>query len=102
MRLTPGSFLGGYQIVEQIGRGAMSTVYRAHQVALDRDVALKVLDPSDDPRSLERFRDEAVRVARLRHPNILPIFDFGHQDEVAYIAMDLADGGSLADRIGSP
>ncbi|HEX6513253.1 MAG TPA: serine/threonine-protein kinase [Chloroflexota bacterium] len=102
MNLPPGHTLGGFCIIEKIGRGAMGTVYRARQLALERDVALKVLDSSEDEAAFKRFRDEAVHVAQLKHPNILPVFDFGRQDDVTYIAMELADGGTLAARIGQP
>ncbi len=102
MSLAPGYTLGGFEIVEQMGRGAMSVVYRARQLALERDVALKVLDVSDAPGAFERFRVEAIQVAQLKHPSILPVFDFGRQDELAYIAMQLADGGTLAARLGQP
>ncbi|HVA25198.1 MAG TPA: serine/threonine-protein kinase [Chloroflexota bacterium] len=102
MNLPAGHKLGGFQIVAKIGRGAMGTVYRARQVALERDVALKVLDTQEDPAAFERFRREAIQVANLKHPNILPVFDFGQHDDVTYIAMELADGGTLAAQIGQP
>jgi len=103
VKLAAGQALGGFEITEQIGRGAMGTVYRARQVALERDVALKVIELSDeDPDAFERFRREAIQVANLRHPNILPVYDFGQQDDVTFIAMQLADGGTLAARVGRP
>ena len=101
MNLASGQQLGGFQIVDKIGQGAMGSVYRARQLALERDVALKVLD-TPDAQAYERFRREAIQVASLKHPNILPVFDFGLQDDVTYIAMELADGGTLAARIGQP
>jgi eukaryotic-like serine/threonine-protein kinase len=101
MSLPGGHKLGGFQIIDKVGQGAMGTVYRARQVALERDVALKVLD-TPDAGAFERFRREAIQVASLKHPNILPVFDFGHQDDVTYIAMELADGGTLASQIGQP
>ncbi|HLY65140.1 MAG TPA: serine/threonine-protein kinase, partial [Chloroflexota bacterium] len=102
MDLPAGHTLGGFRIVEQIGKGASGTVYRARQIALQRDVALKVLHASHEPKALARFRAEAIRVAQLKHPSILPVYDFGQQDEVAFIAMQLADGGTLAARIRGP
>ena len=103
MKLPAGHALGGFEIIDQIGRGAMGTVYRARQVALEREVALKVLDRSDDdPAAFERFRREAIQVAKLQHPNILPVFDFGQHEDITYIAMELADGGTLAAQIGQP
>ena len=78
MSLPAGHTLGGFQIVEQIGRGARGTVYRARQTTLERDVALKVLDIADDTGALARFRDEAIRVAQLKHPNIVSGYDIDH------------------------
>ncbi|HLG70277.1 MAG TPA: serine/threonine-protein kinase [Chloroflexota bacterium] len=101
MRLPAGQQLGGFEILQQIGRGAMGTVYRARQLALEREVALKVLD-AHDAEAFTRFREEAIRVGQLSHPNILPVYDFGHEDDLAYIAMALAAGGTLATQIGLP
>ncbi len=104
MQLAPGTELGPYRIVEQVGRGGMATVYKAFQAALSRYVAVKVLPAHLATQSNfeERFRDEAVRVAALRHPNIPAIFDYGTADGVTYIASDFVDGGTLADQLGRP
>ncbi len=74
-----GTTLGQYALRERIGSGGMATVYRAVQPALNRDVAVKVLPLrlSSDATFVERFKQEAVAIARLRHPNILAVFDFG-------------------------
>src|SRR2546430_11710720 len=82
----------------------MATVYKAYHPALDRHVAIKVLPAyfAHDPDFTERFRREARAVARLDHPNILPIYDFGDQDHVSYIVMSLVSGGTLKDRVGLP
>ena len=82
----------------------MATVYRAHHAALDRDVAIKVVWPSlaEAPGFLERFQREARAVSRLRHPNILNVYDFGRQTGVTYMVTELLPGGSLADRLGRP
>jgi len=83
MNLHPliGKRLDGYQIVDHIGSGGMAAVYRAYQESLNRDVAIKVLAPhlSGDPEFRERFVREARAVAKLRHPHILPVFDFGEE-----------------------
>ena len=72
-----GQNLGKYQVIDEIGRGGMGTVYRAYDVDLRRHVALKILLPHlvNDGRFLERFRREAVTVANLKHPNIVTVHD---------------------------
>jgi putative two-component system response regulator len=104
MKVQDGASLGAYRLVERIGRGGMATVYRAYHPALDRYVAIKVLPDffADDPQYRERFQQEARSVARLKHPNILEIFDFGYEDGLAYLVLELVEGGTLADRIGTP
>ena len=101
MPLTPGARLGSYEIVTPLGAGGMGEVYRAHDLKLGRDVALKVLPPSlaDDQTALARFDREARSVAQLSHPNILGIFDFGHEGAMAYAVMELLDGETLRARI---
>lgn len=99
-----GLSIGQYRVLELIGRGGMATVYRAHQAALDRHVAVKVLPPylASDPDFSERFRREARAIARLEHPNILSVHDFGEHEGVSFIVMPLVTGGSLKQRMGSP
>ncbi|HEX9526466.1 MAG TPA: serine/threonine-protein kinase, partial [Streptosporangiaceae bacterium] len=99
-----GSTLGAYRLMERIGRGGMASVYRAYHDALDRLVAVKVLPEffAEDAIYRERFQHEAWSVARLRHPNILQVFDFGSEDGVPFIVMELVEGGTLADRLGAP
>ncbi|MFO7170440.1 MAG: serine/threonine-protein kinase, partial [Chloroflexota bacterium] len=94
-----GRMLGRYRVLELIGRGGMAAVYRAHDTALKRDVALKILYPqySGDEGIVERFQREAVVAARLDHPNIVPIYDVGEADGLTYIAMRLLGTRSLAD-----
>ena len=90
-----GRTLGQYQIIEQIGKGGMATVYRAYQPSLNRYIALKVLSPihaREEPDFNERFRREAESIANLRHPNILPVYDFGHEQDYSYIAMAYVEG----------
>ncbi|MEM7344349.1 MAG: protein kinase, partial [Chloroflexota bacterium] len=84
-----GQTLGQYQIIEQIGRGGMATVYKAYQPSLERHVALKVLPPyhAARPGFSERFQREARAIATLNHPNILPAYDFGQTKDYSFIAM---------------
>jgi serine/threonine protein kinase len=96
--------LGRYRIVGELGRGAMGTVYRAHDPLIDREVAIKTLHP-DLPEEViaevrERFLREAKSAGRLNHPNIVTIFDVGEQDGVAYMAMELLEGRSLQQILG--
>ena len=93
MKLQDGATLGSYKIIGRIGRGGMSTVYRAYHQALPDFFA-------DDPLYRERFQQEARSVARLKHPNILEIYDFGYEDDLAYLVLELVEGGTLADRLG--
>jgi len=104
MTVGPGSQLGAYQIVEEVGRGGMGTVYRAKQPALERDVAVKVLPDqlAAEPGFRDRFRQEAVVVARLRHPNIVAVHDFGEQDGVSYLVTEFIEGTTLDGVMGAP
>ncbi|MGH9144882.1 MAG: serine/threonine-protein kinase [Vicinamibacterales bacterium] len=89
--------IGRYQVIERIGRGAMGVVYRAHDNAMGRDVALKVLtaDLEDDPDIRTRFHREAEAAARLSHPNIITIFDVGEDVDRFFIVMELLRGATL-------
>ena len=82
MPLTPGTRLGPYEIVSQLGQGGMGIVFRARDTKLERDVAVKVLprNLAEDPDALSRFEREAKAVAALSHPNILAIHDFGREE----------------------
>jgi serine/threonine protein kinase len=98
----PGSSLGRYRVIEQIGQGGMATVFRAHDPNLDRDVAIKVL-PSyhmDDPTIVERFAQEARTAAGLSHANILQICDFGEDKGFTYIVTELVTGGTFQNKLG--
>lgn len=90
-----------YEILEQIGAGGMGVVFRAHQAALHRFVALKMVRAIDatNPELLARFRSEARVVASLRHPHIVQVFDCGEHEGLPYLAMELVEGGTLADRL---
>ncbi len=92
-----GATLAGYRIERRLGRGGMSVVYLARDLALDRNVALKVLAPelSDDPRFRERFRLESRLAASIDHPNVIPIYESGEADGQFYIAMRYVEGADL-------
>ncbi len=97
-----GQSIGQYQITEQIGQGGMATVYKAYQPGLDRYVAFKVLPEYylHDGTFLARFQREAKVIAKLSHPNILPIYDFGQVGNLTYIVMQYIDGGTLRSVMG--
>jgi eukaryotic-like serine/threonine-protein kinase len=101
MSLGPGTRLGPYEIVAPIGAGGMGEVYRARDMKLARDVAVKVLPAafSSDPERLARFAREAQVLASLNHPNIAAIYHVEEVDGTSALVMELVDGESLADRI---
>jgi serine/threonine-protein kinase len=90
--------IAGYRLLERLGGGAMGTVYKARQLSLDRDVAIKVLSPelASDPLYVERFLREAKAVARLNHPNIISGIDVGEAAGVKYFVMEFVDGTTVA------
>ena len=92
--LTTGQKLGAYVVDVLLGQGGMAEVYRGQHTGLDRRVAIKVLNPAlgDDPTFPLRFQREARTVARLKHPNIVTVYDFGEQGDLAYLVMELASG----------
>lgn len=97
-----GPEVPGYEGLEVLGRGGFATVYRARQVAVGRDVALKVLDgASTDPRSIELFTRECTAVGSLSwHPHVVPVYDAGRTPAgLAYLSMELFPDGSLGDRL---
>ena len=98
-----GTKLGHYEILDRLGAGGMGGVYRARDMTLDRDVAIKVLpeDFAEDAERLARFEREAKVLASLNHTNIATVFGFDESDGVRFIAMELVDGDGLADRIKS-
>jgi serine/threonine-protein kinase len=96
--------IGKYEITGELGRGAMGTVYRGRDPVINRDVALKVLrksalDPEDAPSLLERFKREAQAAGKLNHPNIVAIYEYGEDDDYAFIAMECVPGKSLRDHL---
>lgn len=96
-----GRKLGKYEIRELIGQGGMATVYKGYQPDVDRYVAIKVLPPhpGQDTQFVERFRLEARTIARLQHPHILPMYDYGDEGGILYLATAYIDGGSLSSRL---
>ena len=90
-----------YEVIEEIGRGAMAVVYRAHERQLNRDVAVKVLpfELATGDEGIERFQREARTAAQLEHPHIVPIYRVGRAGRVIYFAMKLLPGESLAARL---
>jgi hypothetical protein len=98
--LKNGQRLGVYVVQEQIGSGGMAEVYRATHATLDREVAVKVLNPTfnSDPTFPLRFLREAKASAKLNHPNIITVYDFDEKGEIAYLVMELATGGTFSDK----
>ena len=98
-----GKTLGKVLITGLIGQGGMATVYRGVQADVERTVAVKVLPPHPGQNDgfFARFRLEAKTIARLQHPHILPLYDYGDQDGILYLVMPYVDGGSLAGRIAA-
>lgn len=97
MTITPGDQLGVYRIIEPLGQGGMATVFKAYHPALDRYVAIKILHPAfkEDKNFIARFEREARIVAKLDHPNIVPVFDFAQHDDMPYLVMRYIEGKTL-------
>ncbi len=96
-----GSHLAHYRIVEKIGEGGMGVVYRAHDEQLERDVAIKVLPAGslEDPDARRRFKQEALVLARINHPNIATLYGAGADKGVDFLVMEFIPGVSLSDRL---
>jgi Protein kinase domain len=94
-------YFGDYELLKVLGEGGMGIVYKAHQLSLNRPVALKMIKasrfPSDD--DVRRFQNEAEAVARLDHPNIVPVFEVGRVEDQHYFTMRLVAGKSLEKRL---
>ncbi len=97
-----GRTLGKYRLVEQLGRGGMAEVYKAHHPSLDRYVAVKVMHSflSEDKDFIARFQREARLVAGMRHPNIVQVHDFDVEAGLSYMVMEFIDGETLKSRLG--
>lgn len=96
-----GQRFGQYELQSIIGRGGMAMVYRARQINLSRDVAVKIIGGQAVGKAdfIARFKREADLIARLEHPHILPIYDYGQEGEFLYLVLRLMEGGSLDRRI---
>ena len=93
-----GTDLGGYRILDRLGNGSMGVVYRALQINLEREVALKILDPKaakKSPLAVASFKREAVAAGRLSHPNLVQVYDVGFERGLHFFAMELVPGGDL-------
>jgi tetratricopeptide (TPR) repeat protein len=101
MSFAPGENVGAYRVVEQLGSGGMATVYKAYHASLDRYVALKVMHPAfkGDANFLARFQREARVVAKLEHPNIIPVYDFSEHKGSPYLVMRFVEGETLKARL---
>ncbi len=98
-----GRTLGHYRILESIGAGGMGVVYRAYDQRLERDVALKVLPPGTlaDASARKRFREEALALSRLNHPNIATVHDFDAQNGMDFLVIEFVAGVTLDARLAS-
>jgi WD40 repeat protein/serine/threonine protein kinase len=102
-----GQSVGRYQILEQLGEGGMATVYKAFDTRLDRDVAVKVIrraafPPEQLDHILKRFEREAKALAKLSHPNIVGIIDYGEYEGSPYLVMEFLPSGTLTQYLGKP
>ena len=99
--LQPGTMFGPYRLIHELGRGGMAVVWKAYHAAMDRHVAIKVMPYQFAQREdfIKRFRQEVRLIARLEHPHILPVYDYGEADELPYLVMRLLEAGTLTDRI---
>ena len=97
----PARWIGDYEVLEELGRGGMGIVYRAHQRRLNRIVALKMVlaGAHASPNELTRFFMEAEMVARLTHPSIVQIHEVGEHQGMPFLALEYVSGGTLADQI---
>jgi eukaryotic-like serine/threonine-protein kinase len=90
---------GRYEVERELGRGGMGRVLLARDAALDRYVAVKLLDAGGDPELRERFLREGRFAAQLSHPNVVAVFDTGEADGRPFVVMEVVEGGSLADEV---
>jgi serine/threonine-protein kinase len=101
MSFNIGDNIGPYKIIEQLGQGGMATVFKAYHASLDRYVALKALHPAfgEDVTFAARFQREARVVARLEHPNIVPVYDYAEHEKRPYLVMKFIEGDTLKARL---
>jgi serine/threonine-protein kinase len=102
-KMEPGTRVGAYEVGELLGLGGAGRVYKGHHHALDRQVAIKVLNllGNGDPLASSRFHQEAKAIAHLHHPHIVTVYDFGDVDGIPYMIVEYIEGGSLASRLGT-
>jgi len=99
-----GKSLGRYHILEQLGEGGMATVYKAFDTSVERDVAIKVIRAEQfadeiEGQTLTRFKREAKALAKLSHPNIVTVYDFGQIEDLPYLVMEYMPGGTLEEKL---
>jgi serine/threonine protein kinase len=96
-----GRMFGNYELVQKVGQGGMGLVYKGRQVSLDRIVAVKILNKSlcDNVEFIKRFEREAKSIARINHPNIMAVYDFGQTDGLYYMVTEFIEGSSLSKQI---
>ena len=102
-----GHTLGRYHILEQLGEGGMATVYKAYDTRLEREVAIKfirreAIGPEHYEATIKRFEGEAKSLAKLAHPNILQVHDYGEHEGSPYLVMAYIPGGTLKLKVGKP
>ena len=102
-----GQYLGRYYLTERLGEGGMAVVYKAYDTRLERDVAVKIIrsgvfPPDDLEQVLKRFEREAKALAKLSHPNIVKVYDYGEHDGSPYLVMEYLPGGTLKQLLGKP
>jgi eukaryotic-like serine/threonine-protein kinase len=90
-----GQQLGNYRLLRKIGQGSFAEVYLGEHLYLERLAAIKVLHVQMDPKRQEQFRHEARTIARLDHPHIVRVLDFGIEDQTPYLVMEYTPGGTL-------
>src|SRR5512136_81152 len=102
-----GQTIGRYQILEQLGEGGMATVYKAYDTRLERFVAIKVIRADQFAATMldemrRRFEREAKALAKLSHPNIVQVHDYGEYEGAPYLVMEYLPGGTLKRKMGKP